>query len=1058
MTDPHDSQPEPEQQADEQSKDEKNPASEFPSATNASDDLPEEFELTPELVEEEAIRGDFVLRWAVVLLAVLLGCTVIAETETLVHVKSGQYLASHGFFPDGTDPFAYTTEGRDWRNQAWLLDLVLAGVFGIGGAIALSVFKALLSGVVIWAVVTISRPRTPTWWNAITAVVGLIALIPFLTATPELITLLGCALTLRFFFNWRYQKEQKFNWKIPVLFLVWANADPRMFLGLVLLLLLAVGEMLRRQPSDDVPLISKDVLWKTVGAALAVSLINPFGYHSWLSAVELYSVSDPLIRDYYGDTSFARQMTTFPIWSEMYWDELTIPFIACLSVGGLILAALFLNYDKLIPGEALAAIVFTGLAAMTLRDAGPAIVVGIVVISLNCQDWYRASFKQEYTVNKLEILFSRGGRALTVLSFMAVAWLGMTGLLYEGSNRTIGFGFENVLDNALVGMREDLKDSYDNRPFNYSVNQGDTLIWADQKVFIDNRLALFTGTNSELKAGDTSHLDLIKLHGQTRQALRQAATREEAIANDALWKQTFETFEITHALPRVSGRNPDYVSYTDLMLNPSEFVLTKLTPTVAVFYRQNLQDKNLTAYIDAEKYSSYLAENRLQFVKEAFGEDEAGQDQPIQRVLFPQPESAYVSYLTADREEIPRPLVLSRHYLQHIEQSLQGAYQIEFRLQLAFSYLAIRNANYALAENPDSSQAFLQLGKTYYFLGLLEQRFCSLNGINYDLNFRFLQAHLALNQALIGNPDYAEALEYLRRIATTRQKFEPALRYTERILEMKESFLDAAMREEYEASLEQLQTQVDQLYDEAQKQIDAGTDPLQVAVALGTQGAPYRALEMLESDDVEIPPNSQVEFLEGIIELEAGRAEEAYNTLLKLEPMFAQFRLLDGYRYATLAALGHADYASALDFKERETIGRQKQGLQENLFMSIPLSGDPEAYQLMRYQGWEQVEFQVQEQAAYLLWMQAVFLLESGENAKAEKLLSRAMEIAPNAAFRPMLISYLTCVARKPIAFSILPPAERIPIHGDMFAEDPEPSDADESKPETPDANEKTDQ
>ena len=1043
MSDPKDSQPEPEQPSDESSAEEKNSANDFPSATTTSDDLPEEFELTPELVEEEAIRGDFVLRWAAVLLAVLLGCTVIAETETLVHVKSGQYLASHGFLPDGTDPFAYTTEGRVWRNHAWLFDLVLAGVYGLGGAIALSVFKALLAGLAIWSVVTISRPHTPTWWNAITAVVGLIALIPFLTATPELITLLGCGLLLRLVMSWRYQDEKKLNWKIPVLFLVWANCDPRMFLGLLLLLLLAVGELLRRKPSENVPLIPKNVLWKTVGAAVLVSLFNPFGFYSWISAVEIYSVSDPLIREYYGDTSLARQMTTFPIWSEIYWESLTIPFIACLTIGGLILAAFFLNYDKLIPGEVLAAVVFTGLAALTLREAAPALIVGIVVISLNCQDWYRASFKQEYTLNKGELIFSRGGRALTVLSFMAVAWLGMTGRLFEGSDRTIGFGFENTLENALAGISQDLKGSYDNRPFNYSVNQGDTLIWADQKVFIDNRLSLFTGPEQEFNAERLNELDLITLHDQTRTALRQASSREEALNNQETWKQTFEAFKITHALPRVGGKNPDYLSYTDLMLNAYEFVLTKLTPTVAVFYRNNLQDEKLMAYVDAEKYPTYLSENRLRFVQEAFAEDEADADEDvsIQRGLFPQPESAYVSYLTAGREEIPRPLVLSRHYLQHIEQSLQGQYQIEFRLQLAFSYLAIRNANYALAENPDSSQAFLQLGKAYYFLGLLEQRFCSMNGISYDLSLRFMQAHLAFHQALIGNPEYSEALEYLRRIALTRQRIEPALRYTKRILEIGGDLLDTPTIEQYETSIDELQTQVDQVYDQAQQQIDSGVEPLQVAVALGTQGSPYRALEIMNSDEVEIPPNSQIDFFRGIIELEAGLAEDAYNTLLQLEPMYAQFGLLDGYRYASLAALGHADYTSAIDFKERETIARQKKGLQESFLMSVPLSGDPEAYQLVRYQGWQQVEFQVQDLAAYNLWVQSVFQLESGQNAKAEKLLRRALDIAPNSSIRPLLITYLSCVSRKPMSMSILPPAEQIPVYEEMFAEDPEPSD-----------------
>src|SRR5205807_5512415 len=56
-------------------------------------------ELTPEIAEEEAIRNDFVIRWAVVLLAFLLASTRIADSASLVHVKTGQYLAANGILP-----------------------------------------------------------------------------------------------------------------------------------------------------------------------------------------------------------------------------------------------------------------------------------------------------------------------------------------------------------------------------------------------------------------------------------------------------------------------------------------------------------------------------------------------------------------------------------------------------------------------------------------------------------------------------------------------------------------------------------------------------------------------------------------------------------------------------------------------------------------------------------------------------------------------------------------------------------------------------------------------
>ena len=77
-----------------------------------TEELPEWEPLTPELVEDEAIRGDVMLRWAVVFLALLIGCRQIVETSTLTHVKTGQYLAVHGFWPPANDVFSATAGER----------------------------------------------------------------------------------------------------------------------------------------------------------------------------------------------------------------------------------------------------------------------------------------------------------------------------------------------------------------------------------------------------------------------------------------------------------------------------------------------------------------------------------------------------------------------------------------------------------------------------------------------------------------------------------------------------------------------------------------------------------------------------------------------------------------------------------------------------------------------------------------------------------------------------------------------------------------------------------
>jgi hypothetical protein len=59
-------------------------------------------ELTPELMEDECLRGDFMIRWAAILLALLLGCTYLTETRLLVDIRSGEYVA--GILPPTSSP------------------------------------------------------------------------------------------------------------------------------------------------------------------------------------------------------------------------------------------------------------------------------------------------------------------------------------------------------------------------------------------------------------------------------------------------------------------------------------------------------------------------------------------------------------------------------------------------------------------------------------------------------------------------------------------------------------------------------------------------------------------------------------------------------------------------------------------------------------------------------------------------------------------------------------------------------------------------------------------
>jgi hypothetical protein len=105
----------------------------FSDERDLEDELPEEEPLTPEMVEEEAVRGDFMLRWAVVGLAVLMGFTQINDTKPLVLIQSGDYMRAHGLLPPRTDVFSLTMAEKPAPNVSWLFDHVVSLCWAMGG-------------------------------------------------------------------------------------------------------------------------------------------------------------------------------------------------------------------------------------------------------------------------------------------------------------------------------------------------------------------------------------------------------------------------------------------------------------------------------------------------------------------------------------------------------------------------------------------------------------------------------------------------------------------------------------------------------------------------------------------------------------------------------------------------------------------------------------------------------------------------------------------------------------------------------------------------------------
>ncbi len=474
-------------------------------ATASEEDLPEWEPLTPELVEEEAERGDFMLRWAIVLLAVLLGCYGIHQTTTLLRTASGQYMASHGLLPPSNDVFSLTATDRAWVNLGWGTDLILAGLYALPGQeIFLTLFAAVMAGLTLGLMVHISRPGLPSWWTSVMAAVALLAAFPQFVAGPESVTLLGLAVQVWLLHRFGLSGRSRDLWALVGVQVLWVNLDPRAWIGLLLLLLYGLGEYLGNRVNRP-GLASHEhrkLYWQVTGGVAVACLVNPFHVDALLAPFVLYGTEYPALQAYnllgLDQPTAIDRLQHYPLTAIVYhrgqwgnWSWLNYHVIAGLLVLVAAGVAIFLNRRRADYGHVAVLAGLFVLSLLATRELAPAAVVAAVLASLNAQDWYKVSFPQEYTIEPRDLAFSRGGRSVTVLAFFAVAFLAISGRLTPERGRKLGLGFDPSLSSAVEGMTADLNE----RLFTVSGDLADDLDRGNlnttlRKQFTTNKISL----------------------------------------------------------------------------------------------------------------------------------------------------------------------------------------------------------------------------------------------------------------------------------------------------------------------------------------------------------------------------------------------------------------------------------------------------------------------------------------------------------------------------------------------------------------------------------------
>ena len=175
--------------------------------------------------------------WVVAAGGLTLALTLVpfAVLDAWSQLALGREIAAHGL--PSAEPFSFLQAAQPWVAEGWLRDLLLAGLFGAGGATLASVATGLIAtaGLVLAAMSVRRRDRVPGIWLAVAIVATALVARPFLTVGVA-ISLLGAGLALSVLRRWRCG-DPRSVWLLPPLFLLWANLDAGFIAGLVIVLL-----------------------------------------------------------------------------------------------------------------------------------------------------------------------------------------------------------------------------------------------------------------------------------------------------------------------------------------------------------------------------------------------------------------------------------------------------------------------------------------------------------------------------------------------------------------------------------------------------------------------------------------------------------------------------------------------------------------------------------------------------------------------------------------------------------------------------------------------------
>jgi len=296
----------------------------------------------------------------------------IADPDFWWHLRTGQLIVQSHAIPHA-DPFSFTNNGKPWVAHEWLSELIIFGLYRLGGfSLLIFTFSLVITMAFLFAYLRSPQESLP-YIAGFTLLLGAIATAPAWGVRPQMISLFLTSLFLYLLDRYRKIGNIIYIIPLPLVTMLWVNLHAGYFLGLAIIAIYIVGNLLellktgtdKKESLVSLPLKSIYILCAVLGASILATLANPNGLHILLYPLQTLTsqAMQQFIQEWFS-----------PNFHQMEWQPLAWFFLAFIGAG-------MLGKKSISPTNILLTLFFGYTALISMRHVPLFAIVAIPVLS-----------------------------------------------------------------------------------------------------------------------------------------------------------------------------------------------------------------------------------------------------------------------------------------------------------------------------------------------------------------------------------------------------------------------------------------------------------------------------------------------------------------------------------------------------------------------------------------------------------------------------------------------------------------------------------------------------